>query len=115
MFSEIVLVQSWRMSLQSAINQWGVRTKAPENLYLMSCGIPEVQCSQILQSLSKCKQLTHLTLSGNKVGNAGEYLANTYSTVWNRFFSTNICIWIIVQYQRSIVQQFFSLYIHVPI
>ena len=62
--------------LVECINQWGEEQKL-QRIYIDDCGIPEVQCSQILQSLLKCKQLTHLTLSGNKVRNAGEYLANT--------------------------------------
>ena len=62
--------------LSECINQWGEEQKL-QRIYIDDCGIPEVQCSQILQSLSECKQLTHLTLSGNKVRNAGEYLANT--------------------------------------
>ena len=40
--------------------------------------IPQYQnIGQIIQSLSNCKHLTHLVLSGNKVGNAGEYVAKT--------------------------------------
>ena len=46
-------------------------------LHLTNCGIPEDQCKQIIQSLSKCKQLTGLDLSGNKVGTAGKDLAIT--------------------------------------
>ena len=62
--------------LAECINQWGEHPQL-RKIYINGCGIPEAQCGQIIQSLSKCKQLTHLNLSGNKVGNAGEYLAKT--------------------------------------
>ena len=62
--------------LAESINQWGEHPQLRE-IDIYGCGIPEAQCGQIIQSLSKCKQLTHLNLSGNKVGNAGEYLAKT--------------------------------------
>ena len=53
--------------------------KSPQlyRLRLIDCDIPEDQCKQIIQSLSKCKQLTHFRLSGNKVGTAGKDLAIT--------------------------------------
>ena len=57
--------------LAECINLWGEHPQL-RKIYINVCGIPEAQCGQIIQSLSKCKQLTHLNLSGNKVGNAGE-------------------------------------------
>ena len=46
-----------------------------DKLNLHNCALSEDQCSQIIRSLSKCNPLTYLNLSGNKVRNAGKYLA----------------------------------------
>ena len=45
-----------------------------KQLYLKNCSMPEEVCQKILQSLSACKHLSHLDLSGNTVGNAGKYI-----------------------------------------
>ena len=45
-----------------------------QQLHLRNCLIPEVGCREILKYLSKCRNLTHLNLSGNKVGKAGIHI-----------------------------------------
>ena len=62
--------------LADFINQWGEQQQL-EKIYLVDCGIPEDQLGLIIKSLANCKHLTHLGLSGNKIGNLGEYLAET--------------------------------------
>ena len=48
-----------------------------EKLYLSGCSFPEDQCAAILKSLSLCKQLTCLSLSNNRIQNAGKDLADS--------------------------------------
>ena len=45
-----------------------------QQLHVKNCSIPEEVCQEILQSLSSCKHLSHLDLSGNTVGNAGKHI-----------------------------------------
>ena len=49
-------------------------------LWLNDCSIPEQMWSGLLQSLSSCKQLSHLSLSDNTIGKAGLYLAHSIRT-----------------------------------
>ena len=46
-------------------------------LSLRNCSIPEQVWPELLQSLSSCKQLSHLDLSGNIIGEAGRYLTQS--------------------------------------
>ena len=46
-------------------------------LYLFDCSLPEDQCPAVVDSLSLCKQLTCLSLSHNRIGNAGKHLADS--------------------------------------
>ena len=50
-----------------------------EKLFLERCSLPEQVCTELLQSLSSCKELSHLNLSDNKIGEAGHYLAQLVS------------------------------------
>ena len=43
-------------------------------LYLANCSIAEVHCTEMLRYLSKHRHLTHLNLSGNRVGKAGMHI-----------------------------------------
>ena len=45
-----------------------------QQLHLPDCSIPEVECTEMLEYLSKYRHLTHLNLSGNKVGKGGMYI-----------------------------------------
>ena len=45
-----------------------------QQLYLPNCSIPQVECSEMLQHLTKYRHLTHLNLNGNKVENGGLYI-----------------------------------------
>ena len=60
--------------LAEAINNWG---DAPslQLLYLKNCSIPEESCTEILRTLTNCRNLQNLILSGNHVGDSGKYLA----------------------------------------
>ena len=45
-----------------------------QQLNLEDCSIPEVECTEMLEYISKYRHLTHLNLSGNKVGKGGMYI-----------------------------------------
>ena len=45
-----------------------------QQLYLSDCSMPERECTEMLQCLSEFQHLTHMNLSGNKVGKAGKYI-----------------------------------------
>ena len=45
-----------------------------QQLHLPDCSIPEVECTEMLEYLSKYRHLTHLNLSGNKIGKGGMYI-----------------------------------------
>ena len=45
-----------------------------QQLHLQNCSIPEVGCREILKYLSECRNLTHLNLTGNKVGKEGIHI-----------------------------------------
>ena len=59
--------------LAQSIKSWGDNSPL-QTLYLHYCSIPEEIWNELLQSLSSCKQLTGLDLSGNTFGAAGHYL-----------------------------------------
>ena len=48
-----------------------------QGLSLQNCSIPEIECVEVLEYLPTCRHLTHLNLSGNKLGKAGKYIAKT--------------------------------------
>ena len=48
-----------------------------EHLILKDCSIPEEDWTEMLKFLPSCRHLTHLSLSGNKVGKAGIHIAKT--------------------------------------
>ena len=43
-------------------------------LYLPNCSITEEKCTKMLKCLCKCRDLTHLNLSGNRVGKGGIHI-----------------------------------------
>ena len=45
-----------------------------QQLYPQNCSIQEKECSEMLQCFSEFRHLTHLDLSGNRVGKAGIYV-----------------------------------------
>ena len=49
-------------------------------LHLNHCSIPEQVWSELLQSLTACKQLSDLDLSHNTIGEAGHYLAESITS-----------------------------------
>ena len=69
--------------LAESINQWGEEQQL-EKIYINGCRIPETQCCEIIQSLSKCKYFTHLNMSCNRIGNSGEHLARTIQQ-WGKY------------------------------
>ena len=65
--------------LTQLIKFWG--DNMPLNkLFLENCSLPEKVCTELLQSLSSCKELSHLNLSDNKIGEAGNYLVQLVSS-----------------------------------
>ena len=60
--------------LAQSITSWGDNPPL-ETLDVRGCSILEQVWPELLQSLSSCKQLTTLDLSGNTIGEAGHYLA----------------------------------------
>ena len=70
----LVLLENFLQNLSNT----GEKSSSSRESILKTVIYQKVQCCQILRkSLSRCKQLTHLTLSGNKVGNAGEDIAKS--------------------------------------
>ena len=65
--------------LAQSISSWGDNPSL-QTLYLNDCSIPEQVWPEVLQSLSSCKQLTLLHLSGNTIGKAGHYLTQSISS-----------------------------------
>ena len=61
--------------LAEAINNWG-DVPSLQLLYLENCSIPEERCCEILRTLTNCRKLENLILSGNYVGASGKYLAD---------------------------------------
>ena len=66
--------------LAQSITSWGDNPPL-KKLFLESSSLTEQVCTELLQSLSSCKQLTHLNLSQNTIGEAGRYLAQ-FITSW---------------------------------
>ena len=65
--------------LVQSITSWGDKPPLQE-LNLYRCSIPEQVWAELLQSLSSCKQLTRLGLSGNTIGEAGRYVAQSITS-----------------------------------
>ena len=65
--------------LAQSITSWGDNSPL-NNLYLNACSIPEQVWPELLQSLSSCKQLSHLDLADNIIGEAGSYLAQSITS-----------------------------------
>ena len=65
--------------LAQSITSWGDNPPL-QNLYLCDCSIPEQVWPELLQSLSSCEQLTYLNFSGNNIGEAGCYLAQSIAS-----------------------------------
>ena len=62
--------------LSEIIKKSGGNTKLT-HLVVFNCSLYSVQCKPVLQSLSRCKQLTYLNLSLNVIENAGKHLADS--------------------------------------
>ena len=45
-----------------------------QQLYLPSCSLTEEKCTEMLKCLCKCRHLTHLNISGNRVGKGGIHI-----------------------------------------
>ena len=65
--------------LAQSITSWGDNPPL-ERLYLENCSIPEQVWPGLFQSLSSCKQLSHLDLWNNAIGKAGRYLAQSITS-----------------------------------
>ena len=65
--------------LAQAITSWGDNPPL-QKLNLRCCSIPEQVMPELLQSLSSCKHLSLLNLSGNTIGEAGRYLAQSITS-----------------------------------
>ena len=65
--------------LGQSIKSWGDEPPL-ERLELSHCLILEQAWSNIFQSLFSCKQVTHLNLSGNIIGDAGHHLAQSITS-----------------------------------
>ena len=65
--------------LAQSITSWGDNPPL-QKLHLYRCSIPEQVWAELLQSLSSCKQLTDLDLSGNTIGEAGRHLAQSITS-----------------------------------
>ena len=65
--------------LAQSITSWGDNPPLQE-LRLFGCSIPKHMWPELLQSLSSCKQLTHLDVSYNTIGEAGRYLAQSITS-----------------------------------
>ena len=65
--------------LAQSITSWGDNPPL-QDLYLRYCSIPEQVWPELLQSLSSCKQLSHLDLRHNMIGEAGRYLAQSIAS-----------------------------------
>ena len=62
--------------LAQSIISWGDNPPL-KHLYLSYCAIPEQVWAELFQSLFFCKQVSHLNLSDNTIGEAGCYLAQS--------------------------------------
>ena len=60
--------------LGKAISDWGVQSPL-QKLDLSYCSMPAIACDDLFSSLTRCKRLSYLDLSGNMVGEAGRRLA----------------------------------------
>ena len=66
--------------LAHSITAWA--PNAPlQQLLLKDCKMPQVASVDVVKSLSACRQLTHLSLSGNTLGDGGHQLAYSI-TAW---------------------------------
>ena len=66
--------------LAHSITAWA--PNAPlQQLWLKDCKMPQVASVDVVKTLSACKQLTHLSLSGNTLGDGGHQLAHSI-TAW---------------------------------
>ena len=65
--------------LAQSIRSWGDNPPL-KVLYLGGCSIPERVWTELLESLSSCKQLVDLDLSYNSIGKAGRYLAQSITS-----------------------------------
>ena len=65
--------------LAQSITSWGDKPPLQE-LCLREYSIPVQVWAELLQSLSSCKQITDLKLSGNTIGEAGHYLAQSITS-----------------------------------
>ena len=87
--------------LAQAITSWG-DNPALQKLVLSHCFIPKQVWPELFQSLSSCKQLTNLALSGETIGEAGRYLAQSVTSwgddpplekiVLNQLFNTRTSV-----------------------
>ena len=65
--------------LAQSIRSWGDDPPL-QKLNLGWCSIPEQVWPELSQSLSSCKEITDLNLSGNAIGEAGRYLAQSITS-----------------------------------
>ena len=77
--------------LTQVITSWG---KYPllQSLDLSDCLIPEQVWPELLQSLSSCKWLTYLNLSGNTIGETGHYLAQSITSWGDNSALERLCL-----------------------
>ena len=68
--------------LVQSIKSWG-NNPPLDYLELKHCSIPEQGWTELLQSLSSCNKLSHLDLSKNTIGEAGQYLAESIKSWGN--------------------------------
>ena len=68
--------------LADTITTWGPNAPLKE-LYLRGCKMPQDASVGVVKSLSACKYLTHLVLSGNTLGDGGSHLAESIM-VWGK-------------------------------
>ena len=59
--------------LVELIHSFGVNQYL-QQLHLPNCSIPEIGCTEMLKCLSKYRHLTHLNISGNRVGKGGMHI-----------------------------------------
>ena len=63
--------------LAESIRSWG-RNTSLKKLLLCNCKIPGDVCADLVKSLTFCRHLNHLDLSGNHLASAGTHLAEVF-------------------------------------
>ena len=68
-----------RCHLATSISAWGSNPQL-QQLVLKDCKMPQDVSVDVAKSLSACKNLTHLSLSVNTLGDGGHHLAHTITS-----------------------------------